>query len=217
MKASYFAFDRPSSKLLRFLQKHFHLHPPIEQNNNFVVYSDFFKSNPATSVNATSTATATGDKRVKHFGYTLNSGKNSKKTNYNNNNNSNNNNIKNSPSHAVKDALSAAVSGGNLLGGLGLNREKSPFKRKQQQPQRIDSMSHVYCRHEYSSQDRSSKKAAPLVGNVGASVASAMPAQLPQQRQGAIGPIGCHADLQEEIHADWRSGSNKRFQRTALW
>lgn len=37
------AYDRPSHKLLHFLKKHFSLHRYISQNNNFVIYDDYFE------------------------------------------------------------------------------------------------------------------------------------------------------------------------------
>lgn len=36
------AYDRPSEKLLAFLQKHYGLEKKIEQMNNFVIYDGFF-------------------------------------------------------------------------------------------------------------------------------------------------------------------------------
>lgn len=36
------AYDRPSAKLLGFLRKHYNLSKYIPQNNNFVIYDDFF-------------------------------------------------------------------------------------------------------------------------------------------------------------------------------
>ena len=38
------AYDRPSPKLLGFLKKHFGLSFFIPQNNNFVIFKDFFDS-----------------------------------------------------------------------------------------------------------------------------------------------------------------------------
>lgn len=34
--------DRPSEKLLKFLQKHYHLSTIVPQPNNFIVYEQFF-------------------------------------------------------------------------------------------------------------------------------------------------------------------------------
>lgn len=39
------AYDRPSNKLLSFLKKHYDLEDFIPQNNNFVIYRDFFSRN----------------------------------------------------------------------------------------------------------------------------------------------------------------------------
>ena len=36
------AYDRPSSKLIGFLGKHFNLHNYVQQNNNYVVFDDYF-------------------------------------------------------------------------------------------------------------------------------------------------------------------------------
>jgi hypothetical protein len=38
------AYDRPSPKLLGFLAKHFNLRKFVQQNNNFVVFNDFFQT-----------------------------------------------------------------------------------------------------------------------------------------------------------------------------
>lgn len=37
------AYDRPSSKLLKFLAKHYDLQRFVPQNNNFVIYEDYWK------------------------------------------------------------------------------------------------------------------------------------------------------------------------------
>lgn len=37
------AYDRPSPKLIKFLQKHFGLASYVPQNNNFVVFNEYFK------------------------------------------------------------------------------------------------------------------------------------------------------------------------------
>lgn len=41
------AVDRPSQKLLSFLQKHYGLRDPIPQVNNFVIFDGFFSNRPA--------------------------------------------------------------------------------------------------------------------------------------------------------------------------
>jgi len=42
LEAKKLGYDRPSSKLLKFLEKNFYLIDYIPQNNNFVVYNDYF-------------------------------------------------------------------------------------------------------------------------------------------------------------------------------
>lgn len=42
-------YDRPSSKLLSFLKKHFNLTEYVPQNNSFVVFNDYFK--PSSVIN----------------------------------------------------------------------------------------------------------------------------------------------------------------------
>ena len=37
------AYDRPSPKLISFLKKHYNLVNYIPQNNNFVIYQQFFE------------------------------------------------------------------------------------------------------------------------------------------------------------------------------
>ena len=43
------AYDRPSPKLLKFLGKHFSLSQYVAQNNNFVIYDDYFRAPPQKS------------------------------------------------------------------------------------------------------------------------------------------------------------------------
>lgn len=43
VQPSKLAYDRPSLKLKSFLAKHFNLTQFVSQNNNFVVYDDYFK------------------------------------------------------------------------------------------------------------------------------------------------------------------------------
>jgi alpha-tubulin N-acetyltransferase 1 len=38
-----FAYDRPSSKLLAFLNKYYNLSSYVKQNNNYVVFNEFFE------------------------------------------------------------------------------------------------------------------------------------------------------------------------------
>lgn len=42
-KPTQLAYDRPSPKLLAFLKKHYNLVNFIPQNNNFVIYQQFFE------------------------------------------------------------------------------------------------------------------------------------------------------------------------------
>lgn len=37
------AYDRPSSKFLAFLNKHYGLLDYVQQNNNYVVFNDYFQ------------------------------------------------------------------------------------------------------------------------------------------------------------------------------
>ena len=41
-KPALIAYDRPSHKLMSFLGKHFNLHNYVPQNNNYVVFDDYF-------------------------------------------------------------------------------------------------------------------------------------------------------------------------------
>ena len=43
----YLAIDRPSEKLISFLRKHYNLSSIIPQVNNYVIFSGFFKDQPA--------------------------------------------------------------------------------------------------------------------------------------------------------------------------
>ena len=49
--ASKLGYDRPSPKLLGFLKKHYGLADYIPQNNNFVVYSQYFTSTTIVKAN----------------------------------------------------------------------------------------------------------------------------------------------------------------------
>lgn len=37
------AYDRPSNKLIAFLKKYYGLEKYVPQNNNFIVYDEYFK------------------------------------------------------------------------------------------------------------------------------------------------------------------------------
>lgn len=42
VEASQLGYDRPSDKLISFLRKHYNLREYIPQNNNFIVYNDYY-------------------------------------------------------------------------------------------------------------------------------------------------------------------------------
>ena len=42
VEPSQLAYDRPSHKLMGFLAKHFQLRSYVQQNNNYVVFDDYF-------------------------------------------------------------------------------------------------------------------------------------------------------------------------------
>jgi alpha-tubulin N-acetyltransferase 1 len=46
------AYDRPSEKLLSFLDKHYNLTKYVPQNNNFVVYNDYFETEISSNKNS---------------------------------------------------------------------------------------------------------------------------------------------------------------------
>lgn len=48
MEAKHLAIDRPSKKMLQFMQKHYSLKKLVDQGNNFVIFEEFF-DNPGTS------------------------------------------------------------------------------------------------------------------------------------------------------------------------
>ncbi|KAG8199033.1 hypothetical protein JTE90_021046 [Oedothorax gibbosus] len=47
LKPEKLAVDRPSFKCLAFLEKHYNLRDPVQQNNNFVIYPGFLDNRPA--------------------------------------------------------------------------------------------------------------------------------------------------------------------------
>ena len=51
------AYDRPSPKLIAFLKKHYGLSKFIAQNNNFVVFDQYFSSNSTLTKNSTAKLT----------------------------------------------------------------------------------------------------------------------------------------------------------------
>ena len=48
-EAHHLAYDRPSIKLISFLAKHFSLKDYVKQNNNYVVFDDYFTKPPQTT------------------------------------------------------------------------------------------------------------------------------------------------------------------------
>ncbi len=46
------AYDKPSPKLLGFLRKHYGLSSYISQNNNFVVYNQYFEDQKINTANS---------------------------------------------------------------------------------------------------------------------------------------------------------------------
>lgn len=49
MEGKQLAIDRPSKKMLQFMQKHYSLKKLVDQGNNFVIFEEFF-DNPGTTV-----------------------------------------------------------------------------------------------------------------------------------------------------------------------
>lgn len=47
LDAKQLAIDRPSKKMLQFMQKHYSLKKLVDQGNNFVIFEEFF-DNPGT-------------------------------------------------------------------------------------------------------------------------------------------------------------------------
>lgn len=50
MEAKQLAIDRPSNKMLKFIEKHYSLKKMIDQGNNFVIFEEFF-DNPGNILN----------------------------------------------------------------------------------------------------------------------------------------------------------------------
>lgn len=70
VKAANLAYDRPSPKLLAFLQKHYGLARYVPQNNNFVVFDNFFEDHSITQQSSRGAATVClthrGDRPGRH-------------------------------------------------------------------------------------------------------------------------------------------------------
>ena len=47
VKPGELGYDRPSSKLIQFCQKHYGLYKPIPLNNNYVIFEDYWSSSNA--------------------------------------------------------------------------------------------------------------------------------------------------------------------------
>ena len=45
IKPELLAYDRPSNKFIAFLKKHYNLYKYVNQNNNFIVFNDYFSVN----------------------------------------------------------------------------------------------------------------------------------------------------------------------------
>jgi len=90
------AYDKPSKKLIGFLSKHYNLNHYIPQNNNFVVFDDYFNNN----YNYKKTANNKYNERTNDKDTTtnINTNKNTNRNSngYNKSNNSNNSNVEQS-------------------------------------------------------------------------------------------------------------------------
>lgn len=98
LEARKLAYDRPSSKLLRFLEKNFYLTNYIPQNNNFVVYNDYFDNSNFTKnlenhyekVNTNSTFSYDVNKDFSYGAYAYEGYERNSKYNYDNQSNADN-------------------------------------------------------------------------------------------------------------------------------
>lgn len=206
LQASQLAFDRPSAKLLAFLARHFGLHDPILQNNNFVVFKNFFHSNPvpmASDRNSRSNSCkAKEDQKPKHFAYAP--------PNKTINNNSiaslfTNNNFPSDketflPSFGIDRSSKAKCSGLNKMAPLysrhdydTITKKTQPLQQRQQRQQPKTSLAHTWHGNSVESQSKTQQQRVPSLR----------------------APFACQ--VQDEVETEWRSGTNKRFQRTALW
>lgn len=62
------AIDKPSEKFLSFLHRHYNLHKIKTQNNNYVVFEDFFQGNDNNNMKLTSCKTLTTPSEKKDLG-----------------------------------------------------------------------------------------------------------------------------------------------------
>ena len=89
------AYENPSNQLINFLQKHYNLVNFVEQNNNYIVYDEFFNhiQNNLTNDNSTFRQIRAISGKPNSNNYNIND--NYDNYNYDNNNNINNNNMDN--------------------------------------------------------------------------------------------------------------------------
>jgi hypothetical protein len=59
------AFDRPSAKLLPFMQRHFQLVTYTPQSNHFVLFHEYFKDPANTAATRTKTVSCSAERRDK--------------------------------------------------------------------------------------------------------------------------------------------------------
>lgn len=106
------AYDRPSPKLLGFLKKHYGLNQYIPQNNNYVVFNDYFLNNSQSIKNPTRVST----RRKKETGnYSENLGNINQSNNLNNFNSTNLSHISNGSKHSQTNSQLANI-GQKLVG-----------------------------------------------------------------------------------------------------
>lgn len=94
LEAKKLGYDRPSNKLLKFLEKNFYLIDYIPQNNNYVVYNDYFENtefNKSTfNPNPNDNDNRNSNLNNKNFTYGFFANKNNNDNNPSNNHNGNN-------------------------------------------------------------------------------------------------------------------------------
>ena len=74
-KPALIAYDRPSHKLMGFLAKHFNLRNHVQQNNNYVVFDDYYTTagdtgaatNPSQSTTAYDNPSVFGQSHMTSF------------------------------------------------------------------------------------------------------------------------------------------------------
>lgn len=60
------AYDRPSEKLIKFLKKYYNLKDYIPQNNNFVIFNDYFLNH--SSKKERSKTITNNNSNIDHYG-----------------------------------------------------------------------------------------------------------------------------------------------------